>query len=95
MSAKAHIKDMKKPKVRREWNDQELRAYYDRTSVLDEGGRIRPLRVAFQKPRRLVALRLDGDILEGVRRVAMMKGLNTSTLMRMWIAERLRRESAE
>ena len=93
MSGIAHIKDMKKSRVRREWNDQELRAYYDRTSALDQGSRIHPLRVAFQKPRRLVALRLDGDILEGVRRVAMMKGLNTSTLMRMWIAERLRQEN--
>ena len=83
---------MKKQRIRRELSERELRAYYDRTSVMNEGGKIRPIKAAFQQPRKLVALRLDDDILEGVRRVAIAKGLNTSTLMRMWIAERLRHE---
>ena len=48
--------------------------------------------LAFPKPRRLVALRLEEETVAGVRRLAAEKGLNYSTLMRMWITERLRRE---
>jgi predicted DNA binding CopG/RHH family protein len=72
--------------------DRKLRKYYDESSLLAEG-RTTPVRMSFPKPRRLVALRLDEDTLADVRRLASEKGINFSTLMRMWITERLRRES--
>ena len=72
--------------------DRALRKYYDASSSLAEGAEIRPVRMGFPKPRRLVALRLDEETLADVRRLAAAKGLNYSTLMRMWITERLRRE---
>ena len=50
------------------------------------------MKMSCPKPRRLVALRLDEAILEGIKRHAARKGLNYSTLMRMWLTERLRRE---
>jgi predicted DNA binding CopG/RHH family protein len=71
--------------------ERKLRRYYDESSMLAEG-RINPVQMTFPKPRRLVALRLDEDTLADVRRLAAEKGLNYSTLMRMWITERLRRE---
>lgn len=74
--------------------DRELRAYYEKSSRLAEGVAIRPLEASFPKPRRLIALRLEEETLEGVKRLAAQKGLNYSTLMRMWITERLRREKA-
>ncbi len=74
--------------------DKKLRAYYDKSSKLDEGGPLRPVKMSFPKPRLLVALRLEEETLEGVKRLAAAKGLNYSTLMRMWITERLRREGA-
>ena len=55
-------------------------------------GKIMPVQMSFPRPRRLVALRLDEETLADVRRLASEKGLNYSTLMRMWITERLRRE---
>ena len=49
--------------------------------------------MSFPKPRKLIALRLEEETLAGVKRLAAERGLNFSTLMRMWITERLRREA--
>lgn len=48
--------------------------------------------MSFPKPRRLVALRLEQETLEALQKIAAKKGLNYSTLMRMWITERLSEE---
>ena len=74
-------------------SDAKLRAYYDRTSRLAEGGRLESVTMSFPKPRRLIGLRLDEETLLRVKRLAAEKGLNFSTLMRMWITERLRAET--
>lgn len=74
--------------------DEDLRRYYARNSALSEGRGGPAVKASFPKPRRLVALRLDEETLEAVRRLAARKGLNYSTLMRMWITERMRRETA-
>lgn len=74
--------------------DKQLREYYDKHSLLEEGIRIRPVKIDFPKPPRvLMALRMDDEILEGIKRVAQRKGLNYSTLARMWLTERLRKET--
>lgn len=72
--------------------DRALRKRYESSSTLAEGGPLRAVRMSFPKPRRLVALRLEEETLAGVKRMAAERGLNYSTLMRMWITERLRRE---
>ena len=77
---------------RRDAQESVLRKHYDRTSSLEQGREVRRVSLAFPKPRRLVALRLEEETVAGVRRLAAEKGLNYSTLMRMWITERLRRE---
>ncbi len=74
--------------------DRELRDYYDRTSEVSEGRPGRLVHMTFPKPRRLVAMRIEEDTLEAVKRIAAARGLNYSTLIRMWITERLRREMA-
>jgi predicted DNA binding CopG/RHH family protein len=80
-------------KHRRIPTDRELRAFYEKHSALTANAALRPVRLRFPKPRRLVALRLEEETLEAVKRLAARKGLNYSTLMRMWITERLRREA--
>lgn len=70
-----------------------MRASYERTSALASDHSVRSVKMSFPKPRRLIALRLEEETLEGVKRLAARKGLNYSTLMRMWITERLRREA--
>ena len=89
-----HINLMTKSRDRRTPTDRELRAYYERSSRLQEGGAVRQVKLSFPRPRRLVALRLEEETLEGIKRLAVRKGLNYSTLMRMWITERWRRERA-
>lgn len=73
--------------------DQELRDYYDTHSAMGKGP-LRPVKMEFAKPRALIAMRIDDEILIGLKKVAARKGLNYSTLARMWIAERLREERA-
>lgn len=72
--------------------DKELRDYYDTHSALEEGVRIRPVKIEIRLPRVLIALRMDEETLAGLKEVAKRKGLNYSTLARMWITERLRQE---
>ena len=74
--------------------ERELRGYYDKTSSLAKGGKLDAVSLSFPKPRRLVALRLDEESVAAIRVLAARKGLNYSTLMRMWITERLRREQS-
>ena len=78
-----------KPRIVR---DEDLRAFYERTSSLTARGRVKSVRLAFAKPRRLVALRLEDETIAAIRELAQQKGLNFSTLMRVWITERLRQE---
>ncbi|MBI3552467.1 MAG: hypothetical protein HY077_08100 [Elusimicrobia bacterium] len=86
---------------KKKMTEEELRDWYDKTSMVDQGI-VRPVKVTFAKdfkarvvgPRRLVALRLEADTLEKIKVLAVQKGLNYSTLMRMWITERLRQEKA-
>ena len=85
---------MVKKKKKRPMTDLELRAYYDEHSDLEDVRRIRPVHITFPKPRLLIALRLEEKTLDGIKLIAAKKGLNFSTLVRMWITERLRQESA-
>ena len=74
--------------------DAELREWYDRTSMLEQEGPGRRVRMTFPKPRCLIAMRLEEETVAAVKRLAAERGLNYSTLLRMWITERLRRETA-
>jgi predicted DNA binding CopG/RHH family protein len=84
---------MAKKKKRREMTDRELRDYYDTHSAMEKGP-LRPVKIDFPRPRVLIAMRLDDEILIELKKVAARKGLNYSTLARMWIAEKLREERA-
>ncbi|MCX5796900.1 MAG: CopG family antitoxin [Elusimicrobia bacterium] len=83
---------MNRAKKKADFKDQALRRYYDQDSMLQAGGPIRPVASSFPKPRRLVALRLEEDTVSAIKHIAAQKGLNYSTLMRMWLTERLVRE---
>ncbi len=86
---------MAKTKKKIEIQDKSLREYYDRHSSLHAEGPIKPVALSFSKPRRLVALRLEEETVNAIKHIAVHKGLNYSTLMRMWITERLVRERPE
>ncbi|MFC1521428.1 CopG family antitoxin [Elusimicrobiota bacterium] len=83
---------MKKSKKKIRKSEKSLRNYYDSHSTLGSGKEVKEAHIAFPKPRRLVTLRLEEESLDALRRIAARKGLNYSTLMRMWITERLHQE---
>jgi len=79
-------------KAARKSTDKVLRRYYANHSALEADGKPHPLKIKFPKPRLLVALRLEEETVSALRFLAERKGLNYSTLMRMWITERLAQE---
>ncbi|MFH2203674.1 MAG: hypothetical protein ABIJ96_11200 [Elusimicrobiota bacterium] len=83
---------MKRNARRTTESDKKLRRYYERNSALASGRKLSRVEVSFPRPRKLVALRIEPETLAAVRKLAAERGLNYSTLMRMWITECLRRE---
>jgi predicted DNA binding CopG/RHH family protein len=70
---------------------EEEAAFWDTHSTADYEAEFKPVRVRFAK--RLstgVTIRLDPDTLEKLRAVAQEHGIGPTTLIRMWVLERLR-----
>jgi predicted DNA binding CopG/RHH family protein len=74
---------------------EEEAAFWDTHSTADYESEFRPVRARFAK--RLstgVTIRLDPDTLEKLRAVAQEHGIGPTTLIRMWILERLKHKEA-
>jgi predicted DNA binding CopG/RHH family protein len=68
-------------------------AFWDTHSTADYEEEFHPVTVRFSKNlSRAVAIRLDPDTLEAIRKQAYDKGIGPTTLMRMWIMERIQAE---
>jgi hypothetical protein len=69
---------------------EEEAAFWDTHSTADYEAEFKPVRARFAK--RLstgVTIRLDPDTLEHLRALAREKGIGPTTLIRMWVLERL------
>jgi predicted DNA binding CopG/RHH family protein len=74
---------------------EEEAAFWDTHSTADYEAEFKPVRVRFAK--RLstgVTIRLDPDTLETLRTVAHEQGIGPTTLIRMWVLERLGKHAA-
>jgi predicted DNA binding CopG/RHH family protein len=70
-------------------------AFWDTQSTADYEAEFKPVRVRFAK--RLssgVTIRLDPDTLEQLRSLAQEKGIGPTTLISMWVLERLGKSPA-
>jgi predicted DNA binding CopG/RHH family protein len=70
---------------------EEEAAFWDTHSTADDEHEFRPVRTRFAK--RLstgVTVRLDAETLQQLRTMAQEKGIGPTTLIRMWVLERLR-----
>lgn len=70
---------------------EEEAAFWDTHSTADYEAEFKPIRVRFAK--RLstgVTIRLDAETLQKLRTLAREKGIGPTTLIRMWVLERLR-----
>jgi hypothetical protein len=89
-------KTLSKPKRIPEFaSREEEAAFWDTHSTADYEAEFTPVRVRFAK--RLssgVTIRLDPDTLEHLRALAQKKGIGPTTLIRMWVLERLGKSPA-
>lgn len=75
-------------------SDKEAAEFWDTHSLADFEKELRPAKdVIFVKPdRQVVSLRLDRRLINALKRYAQHKGIGYSTLLRMWVVERLDQE---
>ena len=72
---------------------EEEAAFWDTHSTADYEDEFRPVRARFAK--RLstgVTIRLDPDTLQKLRTLAQERGIGPTTLIRMWVLERLKQK---
>jgi hypothetical protein len=72
---------------------EEEAAFWDTHSTADYEGEFEPVRARFAK--RLstgVTIRLDPDTLKQLRTLAQERGIGPTTLIRMWVLERLKQK---
>lgn len=76
--------------------EQEIAAFWEEHEVLDYWELIEPTREdQATGPKRAISIRMDEPTLAELKRVASRKGIGYQTLMRIWIKERLAKESRE
>ena len=78
-------------KIPRFKSDKEAAEFWDTHSLTDFTEDLRPAKnVVFIKPdRQVVSLRLDRKLVKVLKHYARQKGIGYSTLLRMWVMERL------
>jgi len=67
------------------WDTHDLTELEDELELVEEEVFVRPRK-------QVVSIRLDRRMVEALKALAVRKGLGYSTLVRMWVVERLRRE---
>lgn len=86
-----------KQKIPKFKNVQEEANFWDTHDVTDFFDEMRDAEVIFGEPlpkKETVTIRVQPKVKSTLRRVASAKGLNISTLARVWLIDRLRKESA-
>jgi hypothetical protein len=73
---------------------EELAKFWDSHSLTDFEEQLEEATGVFAKPEeRAITLRLRGRQAEALRRIAQSKGVDSATLARRWLQERLRKET--
>lgn len=74
-----------------EWTDEEIARFWETHSSADYWDELEPVEDAeiVRAKREVVALRLDRPLLEQVKAIAAAKSLGYTTLLRVWIKEKL------
>jgi len=86
------VKDKSKKKLpdMTDWSDEQIAQFWETHSSADYWEELEPVEVEIVRPEKeVVALRLDKPLLEKVKAIAAAKGLGYTTLLRVWIKEKL------
>ena len=74
--------------------DEEAARFWEAHSFRDYHKDTEEAAIAFiRKPKRAITIRLDPDDIKSVEKIAQRKGLNYTSLLRMWIREHLTEET--
>ncbi|KKS84655.1 MAG: hypothetical protein UV59_C0016G0043 [Candidatus Gottesmanbacteria bacterium GW2011_GWA1_43_11] len=73
---------------------QEEAAFWDTHDFTDYEDEFKPVQVHFAKKERPVTVRFDRQTLTQLTQTAREKGMATTTLIRMWVLERLKMAQA-
>lgn len=72
------------------WTDEEIAQFWETHSSADYWDELEPVDVEIVRPEKeVVTLRLDKPVLEQVKAIAAAKSLGYTTLLRVWIKEKL------
>ena len=87
------IERRKKRRIPAFKSKEEEARFWDTHDFTDYTGEFKPVRVRFAKNlSRGITIRLDPETLAILRSQALQKGVGPTTLVRMWILERLREQ---
>lgn len=74
--------------------DREAAKFWETHSFEDYYKDTKEAEIRFiKKPKKTVAIRLDPDDIKSVEKIAELKGLSYTSLLRMWIKEHLSKET--
>ncbi len=78
-------------------SDEEFARFWEEHSFADFGEEFERVEepVFVRKPKRVVSLRLEEELVDLLKVLAREKGLTHTALVRMWVMERLRKELAK
>lgn len=72
---------------------EEERRFWDTHSITEFMDEFKPVQIKFIKPRKkLVSVRLDSEQIEALKETASQRGLGYLSLIRVWIAQCLKKE---
>ena len=74
-------------------SDREIREFWDKHSLSDFENDLEPAGITFQKPRKeVITIRLERPFISVLKAVARRIGIGYSSLARMWVMERIKKE---
>ncbi len=74
-------------------SNEKIREFWDNNSLSNFEEELKPAGILFQKPRKeVLSVRLDPPFLAPLKAIAKSVGIGYSSLARMWIIERIKKE---
>ncbi|MFZ2359948.1 MAG: BrnA antitoxin family protein [Anaerolineae bacterium] len=80
------------PKFATEQEEAEFWTTHDSTDFIEDTEAVDITFIDDRRPKKQIALRLDGETIEALKAVARRKGVGYQTLIRLWVNERLEQE---
>jgi len=81
----------KLPKFKDELEESDFWDTHDSTDYIEDTEEVK-VEFADKRPKTLISLRLQSDVIDGLKALAARRGIGYQTLIRMWVMERLEQE---